>query len=104
MACCECLLIGNARPPLHLTGNAGARRMQGEGTPLCPVRDNKGLLGWRQSLKGQRDKKGRDPSTGHACSPLVAIPKEVLGTEQGGQEILVEDRMAICDIIVSRVE
>ena len=63
MACCECLLIGNARPPLHLTGNAGARRMQGEGTPLCPVRDNKGLLGWRQSLKGQRDKKGRDPST-----------------------------------------
>ena len=36
--------------------------------------------------------------------PLVAIPKEVLGTEQGGQEILVEDRMAICDIIVSRVE
>ena len=65
MACCECLLIGNARPPLHLTGNAGARRMQGEGTPPCPVRDNKGLLGWRQSLKGQRDKKGRDPST--AC-------------------------------------
>ena len=63
MACCECLLIGNARPPLHLTGNTGARRMQGEGTPLCPVRDNKGLLGWRQSLKGQRDKKGRDPST-----------------------------------------
>ena len=69
MACCECLLIGNARPPLHLTGNAGARRMQGEGTPLCPVRDNKGLLGWRQSLKGQRDKKGRDPSTANKENP-----------------------------------
>ena len=80
MACCECLLIGNARPPLHLTGNTGARRMQGEGTPLCPVRDNKGLLGWRQSLKGQRDKKGRDPSTESvAVEDLVDLGQVVQG-------------------------